>query len=79
MARTKPLEEDEPINFARGVFDQIVARHDPEASREQGKNPHAVALGKRGGAKGGHSRAKSLSAAKRKKIAKKAAQARWSK
>jgi hypothetical protein len=50
-----------------------------EASREQGKNPAAVALGKRGGAKGGHARAKNLSAAKRKAIAKKAVASRWSK
>jgi len=79
MARTKPLEEDRPINFARGVLEQIIARHDPEASREQGKNPAAVALGKRGGAKGGHARAKNLSAKKRQEIAKKAVQTRWKK
>jgi len=41
------------------------------------RNPHAVALGSMGGRKGGRSRAKSLSAAKRKAIAKKAAKARW--
>ena len=40
MARTKPLEEDEPLTFARGVLDQIIAKHDPETSCEQGKNPH---------------------------------------
>jgi hypothetical protein len=79
MARTKPLEEDEPINFARGVVDQIIARHDPEASIEQGKNPAAVALGKRGGAKGGHARASRLSPQKQSAIAKKAARARWRK
>jgi hypothetical protein len=79
MARTKPLEEDEPINFARGVIDQIIARHDPEVAREQGKNPHPVALGKRGGAKGGHARVKKLSAKKRKAIAKQAAKTRWKK
>jgi len=37
MARTKPLEEDEPLTFARGVLDQIIAKHDPETSCEQGK------------------------------------------
>jgi hypothetical protein len=42
-----------------------------------GKNPAAVALGKLGGAKGGTARAKSLSARRRKDIAKKAALARW--
>jgi hypothetical protein len=26
MARTKPLERDEPLNFARGVLDQIIAK-----------------------------------------------------
>ncbi len=43
------------------------------------KNPAAVALGHLGGLKGGPARAASLSAAKRKKIAKKAAAARWKK
>ena len=41
------------------------------------KNPAAVALGRLGGKKGGPARAKSLSAQKRKEIAKKAAKARW--
>lgn len=41
------------------------------------RNPHAVALGKIGGKKGGTARANSLSPAKRRAIAKKAAKARW--
>lgn len=41
------------------------------------KNPAAVALGRLGGLKGGKARAASLSAAKRKAIAKKAAKKRW--
>jgi len=44
---------------------------------EQTKNPAAVALGRLGGLKGGRARAKSLTAAARKRIAKKAAAARW--
>jgi hypothetical protein len=44
-----------------------------------GKNPAAVALGRLGGLKGGPARAASLSATKRRKIAKKAAQSRWRK
>jgi len=44
-----------------------------------GKNPHAVALGRRGGKKGGPARAAKLSARRRKEIAKKAAKARWTK
>lgn len=43
------------------------------------RNPHAVALGSVGGKKGGKARAKSLSAARRRAIAKKAAKSRWNK
>ena len=42
------------------------------------KNPHAVALGKLGGAKGGRARAEKLSPERRSEIARKAALARWS-
>jgi len=44
---------------------------------DTGKDPAAVALGRKGGLKGGAARAKSLSAKKRSQIAKKAAKARW--
>ncbi len=43
------------------------------------KNPAAVALGLLGASKGGHARAKKLSPDRRKKIAQKAALARWGK
>jgi len=77
MAQTKPLEEDEPLKFARGILDQIIAKHDPESVK--GRDAQKVASGLRGGSKGGHARAKNLSAEKRRKIAKKAAQSRWKK
>ena len=76
MPRTKPLDEDEPLTFARGVLDQIIAKHDPESI--EGKDAKKVASGLRGGSKGGHARAKNLTAKKRSAIAKKAAKARWS-
>lgn len=41
------------------------------------KNPAAVALGRMGGLKGGPARAKRLSRAARRRIARKAAKARW--
>lgn len=41
------------------------------------KNPHAVALGKLGGQKGGKARAAKLTPEQRRDIAKKAARARW--
>jgi len=43
------------------------------------KNPHAVALGKMGGSKGGKIRAAKLTAEQRSEIARKAVQARWAK
>ncbi len=45
---------------------------------DDGKDPAAVALGRKGGLKGGNARAKALSAEQRAQIAKKAAKARWS-
>jgi hypothetical protein len=41
------------------------------------KNPHAAALGRLGGLKGGPARAAALSPARRKEIAREAARARW--
>jgi hypothetical protein len=43
------------------------------------KNPHAVALGKMGGAKGGRVRAAKLSPERRREIARKAVLSRWAK
>lgn len=43
------------------------------------KNPHAQALSKLGASKGGQARAKKLTAEERRKIARRAAKARWRK
>jgi hypothetical protein len=43
-----------------------------------GKDPIAVAMGRRGGLKGGRARADSMTPAERTALAKKAASARWS-
>jgi hypothetical protein len=53
-----------------------VEKFQPE---EQPKNPHAVALGRLGGLKGGVARAAALGPRKRSQIAAKAAKARWGK
>lgn len=42
-----------------------------------GKDPIAVAMGRRGGLKGGRARADSMTPDQRRALAKKAAQARW--
>ncbi|MBA2551268.1 MAG: hypothetical protein H0V13_09510 [Nocardioidaceae bacterium] len=46
---------------------------------DDGKDPAAVALGRRGGLKGGKARAAKLTAEQRSEIARKAAAARWAK
>jgi len=51
----------------------------PAITPPPAKNPHAAALGRLGGLKGGHARALRLSPAKRREIARKAAKARWRK
>ena len=65
----------DPNQLAKYIVDLSTRETPPEPV----KNPAAVALGRLGGLKGGKARAESLSAAKRKEIAKKAAQSRWSK
>ena len=52
------------------------AKYEPDAP-DPAKNPHAVALGRLGGLRGGMSRAAALTPRKRSQIAAKAAKARW--
>ena len=49
------------------------------AEGDKGKNPHAAALGRLGGLKGGVARAMALTPKERREIATKAARARWKK
>jgi hypothetical protein len=63
------------VALSLGEESEIVA----PAPADSGKDPAAVALGRKGGLKGGAARAKALSPAKRKAIAKKAATKRWAK
>ncbi len=64
----------DPNQLAKLILDISTGQVQPDAD---GKNPFAVALGRRGGLVGGHARAASLSKAKRSSIAKAAAKARW--
>lgn len=50
-----------------------------EANTDDGKDPAAVALGRKGGLKGGAARAVTLSPARRKEISTVAAAKRWAK
>lgn len=64
--------------LAKLIADRATGQAEPEKP-DQGKDPAAVSLGRRGGLKGGKARAEKLSAKRRAQIAKKAAAARWSK
>jgi hypothetical protein len=55
----------------------LVARVGKKGRVEAKKNPHAVALGRMGGLKGGVARAQKLTPERRREIARRAARARW--
>lgn len=64
--------------LAKSIVDLATGK-DQEEENEPEKNPHAVALGRLGGKKGGKARAEKLTKKQRSEIAKKAAKARWKK
>ncbi|MEM7481604.1 MAG: hypothetical protein AAF481_10560 [Acidobacteriota bacterium] len=69
-----------PTDFNQRALD-IVREATGEKEKEDlpEKNPHAVALGRLGGKRGGKARAAKLSPERRREIAKQAALARWAK
>lgn len=81
----KPQRQGTEHDFttvARRVVEQAIGERldgSPLLDPNEAKNPHAVALGKLGGAKGGKARAASLSPRRRREIAKNAAKTRWEK
>lgn len=78
MAKRPKMPRD-PNQIAAKVL-RIATGEDPKPGTEPDtRNPAAVELGRKGGLKGGKARAKKLSPAKRKAIAKKAAASRWTK
>jgi hypothetical protein len=72
-----PKRPRDPNQLAKSIID-IATGQKPDRDptpEEQGKDPAAVALGKKGGA----ARAAGMTAEKRSEIAKKAAEGRWKK
>jgi len=66
--------------LAASIVAEATGEEQPqEEPTEKEKNPHAQALGKLGGLKGGKARADKLTPERRKEIALKAASARWNK
>ncbi|MBM3476912.1 MAG: hypothetical protein FJX75_26875 [Armatimonadetes bacterium] len=75
-SRHKQAPED-PNEVAFRVVQQAISP-EPEENPDD-RNPHAVALGRLGGLKGGKARAQKLTKKRRSEIARKAARARWAK
>ena len=69
----------DPLQLAKLIGDIATGQvEDREPTpEEQGKDPAAVALGRKGGLKGGKARAAKLSDSQRVQAARKAAKARW--
>lgn len=78
-----PTRSSKGHDFAtveRSIVEKAIGEHldgTPLEDPNEGKNPHAVALGRLGGMKGGKARAEALSPKKRSLIARRAALARW--
>ena len=73
---TKPKRPRDPNRLAK-LITGIATGEVEEVKTEDGKDAAAVALGRKGGLKGGAAREKKLTAQRRSEIAKKAAAKRW--
>lgn len=80
MPKRSRTKSEDANQIAFRVVQESLRDHDePKKPRAKRKNPAAVALGRKGGLKGGHARAASMTAAERTASARKAAEARWTK
>ncbi|MDF1696951.1 MAG: hypothetical protein P1U56_14005 [Saprospiraceae bacterium] len=73
---SNPKRPRDPNQKAKLIVD-IATGEVKDVDPDEGKDPAAVSLGRKGGKKGGKARATKLSAEERKAIAKKAADSRW--
>ncbi len=73
MARNRPRDLN---GLAATIVGEATGEEKPKPEGPE-KDPAAVALGRRGGLKGGPARAAKLSSKKRSEIARRAARARW--
>lgn len=80
-SKTRPRDPNQLAHnvFLESIGEQPKTEPKPEKPIDPNKNPHAVALGRLGGLKGGAARAAALSPRKRSQIAAKAAAKRWGK
>lgn len=72
-SRKRPTD---PNELAKRLVDEATGT-EPKYDPDEGKDPAAVALGRKGGLKGGKARAAKMSAEERSEAARRAARARW--
>jgi hypothetical protein len=75
---THPKRPRDPNRLAKLIVD-IATGEVEEQKPDADKDPAAVALGRKGGLRGGKARAESMTPERRKEIAAAAAKARWKK
>uniref|UniRef100_E6Q1A9 Histone H1 n=1 Tax=mine drainage metagenome TaxID=410659 RepID=E6Q1A9_9ZZZZ len=75
MSKRSGKPPSDPILAAKSILDQVTGDEPRLVAPE--KNPAAVALGRRGGLKGGPARKAALSPEQLKESARQAARARW--
>jgi len=75
--RSRTTKRPRDLNQLASNIVQQATGGGPNATMDHEKNPAAVALGRLGGLKGGRVRAEKLPAARRREIARNAAEQRW--
>ena len=82
MAPKRLKRPRDPVQLGKLIGDILTGQVEdraPTPPEDASKDPAAVALGRKGGLKGGRARAESLTPGQRKKIAQDAAKRRWGK
>jgi hypothetical protein len=81
MKKTKLPKHPDMNQLAYAIVQAATSEEQEDATvePESDKNPHAVALGRLGGLKGGKARKEALTPERRKEIAQAAAKKRWEK
>ena len=78
MPKRSRIEHKRDVNeLAASIVSEAIGDLPAPEPEQPEKNPHAQALGRLGGKKGGKARAAKLTASQRSEIARKAALARW--
>ena len=77
--KRRPRDLNQLVKLIVDISTGEVEDKPDEPEREDARNPHAVALGKLGGRKGGRARADKLTPEQRRESARRAAAARWGK